>query len=229
VRRIQQRQERPPQFPGQSGSIISNKAVLTAAHCIRNTNELSVLVGEHDITNNGDGQQRIRVCEKKIHQSYDSNTFDYDYAVLILCDTLAFDTKVAPVCLPTAGEAFASSTSVVSGWGTLYTNGPMSAILRKAEVNTMTNAECSGSSTVYSASAITNRMLCASNTGKDACQGDSGGPLAVDSGSNSFDLAGIVSWGYGCAQANAPGVYARVTDQLDWIKSNMEGETCAKN
>jgi len=54
---------------------------------------------------------------------------------------------------------------------------------------------------------ITENMICAAapDGGRDACQGDSGGPLVVDG-----KLAGVVSWGIGCARPLFPGVYSNI-------------------
>ena len=87
-------------------------------------------------------------------------------------------------------------------------------------VPAITNAACNSD---YGAGSITDSMICAGYPGvggKDACQGDSGGPFVCNDGGKAV-VAGVVSWGNGCALADYPGVYARTTYVLDWIKGHM--------
>ena len=42
--------------------------------------------------------------------------------------------------------------------------------------------------------------------------------------SGRYVVAGVTSWGYDCGAQGYPGVYARVTSQLDWIKKSIGDE-----
>ena len=100
-----------------------------------------------------------------------------------------------------------------------FSGGSATNTLQWVRVPAITNAACNAQ---YGGS-ITDSMLCAGYPGvggKDACQGDSGGPFVCNEGGKAI-VAGVVSWGYGCADANYAGVYSRNTAALDWIKSSM--------
>lgn len=220
-------QSSSPGSPFCGGTLISSKEVLTAAHCTVEGGANYVVLGEHNVQDSSDGQKIVRVCGKKEHGSYNSNTQDNDFAILTLCEDVTFTTAINPACLPPdSSNNYANKAAVVSGWGTLQSGGSQPSVLQDVTVTTMTNSKCKGSSTAYSSSDITSNMICAADSGKDSCQGDSGGPLITKTG-DYYVLIGVVSWGFGCAQANAPGVYSRVTSQLSWIKGEITGTSCA--
>ncbi|KFP82185.1 Transmembrane protease serine 9, partial [Apaloderma vittatum] len=140
-----------------------------------------------------------------------------DVAVLELKSPVTFTKYIQPVCLPDAAHHFpASKKCLISGWGYLREDFLVKPeFLQKATVELLDQKLCSS---LYS-DALTDRMMCAGYLeGKiDSCQGDSGGPLVCQEPSGKFFLAGIVSWGIGCAEARRPGVYTRVTKLRDWI------------
>jgi secreted trypsin-like serine protease len=74
---------------------------------------------------------------------------------------------------------------------------------------------------------LTPNMLCAGvqSGARDACNGDSGGPLFTVKDGQPVQV-GIVSWGEGpmdagaaCGHANAYGIYTRLANYTDWVKS----------
>merc|ERR1711874_241894 len=208
------------------GTLVSSREVLTAAHCTRGSTAAYVLLGEHDLTKS-DGEKKVRVCGTKNNPNYNSGTVDYDFSILELCEDVSFTTDISPACLPTSSSTnYDNRRAVVSGWGTLSTGGTTPSVLIEATINTMSNAQCTRSPYIYTGNVITDRMLCATASGKDACHGDSGGPLVTKESGGYYTVIGVVSWGYGCAEARAPGVYARVTSQLSWINGNLRGTTC---
>ena len=105
----------------------------------------------------------------------------------------------------------------VTGFGLTSEGGNPARYLREAKVPIVSSRECA-----KSYNPITRRMICAGYVRKggiDSCQNDSGGPL-VCKYRGRYHLAGVVSFGIGCARPKYPGVYARVTELRAWIDRN---------
>jgi trypsin len=169
-----------------------------------------------------DGTETIGICKKVKHPNYKSRTADYDFALFKLCSdsTLAKAGTVIPIMLNAKPSTPAiQQVLTVTGWGD--TGGSSySIILQEVDIPYLTNIACTTSPMLYRSKEITASMMCAGTGGKDSCSGDSGGPLIIRGSSNgNHTLVGIVSWGNGCALPNYPGVYARVSLVIGWIKS----------
>merc|ERR1719308_510475 len=84
------------------GTLISDREILTAAHC--GTNIGWVLLGEHDLTR-ADGEVRARVCSTTVHPQYsESPTPNNDFSILRLCEPVTFNRNIAPACLPSSSS-----------------------------------------------------------------------------------------------------------------------------
>ncbi|XP_063447282.1 trypsin-1-like [Mytilus trossulus] len=210
------------------GALIRNSAgnlvVITAAHCVDGTEsrpgDWTIDVGVHSRSANEANQRAYTVSRINSHNNYNSRTFDNDIAIMQLSATVTENDDVSPICvtsLPTSD--FFNQQCVVTGWGTTSEGGSTSDRLQEVYKPVLSDAACTGYlSNAYNA----NTMLCAGLDagGKDACQGDSGGPYACLNAQGNWDLIGIVSWGYGCARPELPGVYADVHKYLAWINNN---------
>ena len=194
------------------GSLVREDWVVTAAHCVQgdSPSSIDVVIGLHNV-NGTTGQQTRNVSEIIIHPQYSGNSLNNDYALLRLSSPI---TDFEPIQLATSDDHDNEPViSTTMGWGATSSGGSSSSTL--LEVDVPIDDSCGN----YSNSDITNNMVCAgdSNGGEDSCQGDSGGPLIMTNSNGEYELIGIVSWGYGCAEAQYPGVYSRIYPRLNWF------------
>ncbi|XP_074529452.1 coagulation factor IXa [Halichoeres trimaculatus] len=210
------------------GSILSERWIITAAHCLaEGQGSFFVRLGEHDIFINEGMEQDHEVLEQYVHPRYNASIslHNHDIALLYLKSPITFSTVVRPICIgPKAfTEALVkeSSPATVSGWGRTRFQGLTANTLQKVEVPFTDRTECKRSSSAR----ITPVMFCAGyyDEKKDACQGDSGGPHANQVHDTWF-LTGIISWGEECAKQGKYGVYTRLSLYYRWIKHVM-GQT----
>lgn len=207
------------------GSIINQRWIVTAAHCMQGETPgvVSVVIGDHTRNAANSARLSLNVQSIHVHENYNSRTLVNDIALIEVTADIAFSADVQPVCSPDRVDDYHYRKSVCSGWGTINSGGVCCPqTLRYVSLNVTTNAFCDAA---YPRDTISADMICASDniggTDRDSCQGDSGGPLVVKEAGGSFTLVGIVSWGIGCA-SGYPGVYSRVTHFNDWILSKIQ-------
>lgn len=208
------------------GSLINNQWVLTAAHCFPSTSTAGFTASLGRQTQEGTNNNEVSrtLSEIILHPQYDSTTNDNDIALLRLSSTVDFTNFIRPVCLAATGSDFPGGTSTwVTGWGTIASGVPLPSpqTLQEVNVPVINNTNCDNSYSSQGIS-ITSNMICAGleNGGRDSCQGDSGGPM-VSKNDTIWVQAGVVSFGIGCALAEFPGVYTRVSQYQDWINSQI--------
>ena len=108
--------------------------------------------------------------------------------------------------MPPAGyEVPSGSTCYVAGWGLTSETSRLSEVLKSVDVKTFEDRRCE-----QMQAHSRQEMICAGwfGGGQDACQGDSGGPLICEN-NGTVMLAGVTSWGIGCARAEHPGEWAK--------------------
>ncbi|XP_039483065.1 trypsin eta [Drosophila santomea] len=194
------------------GCILDAVTIATAAHCVYNREAENFLVVAGDDSRGGMNGVVVRVSKLITHELYNASITDNDIALVIVDPPLPLDSFSTMEAIEIASEPPAVGVqATISGWGYTKENGLPSDQLQQVKVPVVDSAKCQQA---YYWRPVSEGMLCAglSEGGKDACQGDSGGPLVVAN-----KLAGIVSWGEGCAQPNYPGVYANVAYFKDWI------------
>jgi len=198
------------------GTIIGSQWILTAAHCVSGTAASSLNI-RYNSLNHNTGGVLVKAQAIFVHENYDSWTIDNDIALIQLTAPLTLgQPNAAAVALPAQDSDVLPGDVIVSGWGYLTEGGGvLPSALQTLSVASVDRATCNAPS-AYDGE-ITDNMFCAGVLdvgGKDACQGDSGGPVVQNN-----QVIGAVSWGYGCARPQHPGVYTRVGKFINWIQS----------
>ena len=216
------------------GTLVSNRYFLSAAHCVTNfsndtiqpASAFSLKLGS---LNRDDGQS-FTFASREAHEDWAFEQFDND-AVLFTLATPVSPALAEPLRVIEADEASLwapGKQATLIGWGDLFFGQNLgSEELLETTAPMRSDADCeaaydpdgegSDPSDFRPAS-----MVCAGNGSSDTCQGDSGGPLMVSDGAF-LVLAGLTSWGIGCANPDNPGVYTRLGAPAlnQWVRDRV--------
>ncbi len=210
------------------GSIVNDRYILTAAHCVSSdvftdgwsTEDLHVLVknptmDDVDVSEFKDVSRIIR------HPDYDADDlWVNDLALLELSEPIT--DNVQSITLPQDfGDYSEASVYQIFGLGTTSTNAPyLPNYLRWAEVQPLTDSECAAMVSGYHSQ----ESLCATGfedrVYSGVCAGDSGGPLTYMDEDGLYQQIGIVSYGSSiCESPEIPSVFTEILNYTAWIES----------
>ncbi|XP_055599605.1 uncharacterized protein LOC129748866 [Uranotaenia lowii] len=213
------------------GTLIWDNFVMTAAHCVVDSNNQKpqvVRFGDLNLyTTDGDETaQQIEIAEIIRHPLHRYASHYHDIALLRLKESVQINPSVCPACLWTSDEVRFTKLEA-TGWGSTGFGENVSPILLKMTLSPVTESECRdvyGNNTHRKLkSGIQGHQICAWDEKADTCEGDSGGPLQVKlmHGMRVTPfVVGVTSFGFPCGRST-PGVYTRVSTYFDWIKQTM--------
>jgi secreted trypsin-like serine protease len=207
------------------GSILSNRAILTAAHCIHESTFTLVIVGVHNrhVVEPSQHRRTILPLRYVTHPIFNARTLNSNIAILHIDTPLLMTAQVGVVRLPPEGsiELFANENARSLGWGRVNNTGPTSSVLMQAFNMVTTNANCAPS---FGTGIVVDSTLCVSTTangGQGACHADEGGVLDIQRPPGAPMQIGITSFfaPAGCV-TGSPIAYTRITSFRSWISTH---------
>lgn len=200
-----------------TGTLISSRIVVTAAHCNVDTSSKLYIGGRDE--SEGVYRSVSRVWTRREYRLDPNGTgAQYDFAVLELSQDAPDGAGIMSIA-EDAAIPRPDTYARVAGYGMLET-GVMNPTESLYQVDVPITDDATCENTYIRDKINLQRQVCAGypNGGCDSCQGDSGGPLLQYDASGHPVLVGIVSFGYGCAMAGFPGVYLRVGAFADYLR-----------
>ncbi|XP_052890736.1 CLIP domain-containing serine protease B4-like [Anopheles moucheti] len=215
------------------GSLINERYVVTAAHCIkripRSWKVHRVRLGEWDLSMTNDCHEGfcseapidLHIEKIVVHRNYDPKDQHKvnDIALIRFTRSVKYSETVRPICLPLSESLrdrnHVGKPSYAVGWGKTET-AAASEVKLKVEINITNWQECAR---IYREEGVllTIKHMCAGGV-RGTCSGDSGSPLMRQI-AGVWYLIGVVSFGpQKCGTAGVPGVYTNVAEYIDWIQ-----------
>ncbi|EDL81023.1 rCG31213, isoform CRA_e [Rattus norvegicus] len=207
------------------GSLITTSHVLTAAHCINKDFTYRVGLGKYNLTvEDEEGSVYAEVDTIYVHEKWNRLFLWNDIAIIKLAEPVELSNTIQVACIPEEGSLLPQDyPCYVTGWGRLWTNGPIAEVLQQGLQPIVSHATCSRLDWWFIK--VRKTMVCAGGDGViSACNGDSGGPLNCQAEDGSWQVHGIVSFGSssGCNVHKKPVVFTRVSAYNDWINEKIQ-------
>ncbi|CAG0903193.1 unnamed protein product, partial [Darwinula stevensoni] len=212
------------------GSLINDRYVLTAAHCIGSkrvpsTKTFFVTLGDLDRSTTSESESVQIKATAIVFPTWDPNNFSKDDIALLKLETPVDFQRfphIRPICLSSSAIPVAGETVTVAGWGRTNeggTTGPVSEKLMETTLQVISEDTCRG----FFGSIITNNIVCAQQAGRDICQGDSGGPLMQKTATGFYQCVGVNSFvATGCLSQFGGG-FTKTANYVDsFIKANTQ-------
>ncbi|XP_063700114.1 coagulation factor IX-like [Culicoides brevitarsis] len=207
------------------GSILNENYVLTAARCVEESEDLTVVAGEHNLEDDDGNEQKREVAEVKVHEYYyrnkDKDFGAHDLALLKVAEPFELNDRVSKINLPEKKDTYPAGTALTAGWGKVggILGIPRETdVLHKVEMDIQTQRKCLED---WDDEISTNRYICAGSASKRLCEGDVGGPLAQGN-KDEATLVGVATYGPCGSLGFKNNLFVQVSKYLDWINEKLE-------
>ncbi|KAM3955015.1 serine protease snk-like [Aphomia sociella] len=210
------------------GSVISERYVLTAGHCISGKDIGQVKYVALGILSRSDLKKDAKIYNVKriiSHPEYKSPHKYNDIALLETDRDINFLYGIQPACLDVDAVDADGQEATATGWGALGYLTETADVLQNTKLYRFSDDECSNK---YKANRLMrdginySTQVCYGHRAipTDTCQGDSGGPLLLRGKFECLhSIIGVTSFGSACGKTGEPGVYTKITTYLPWIES----------